>query len=130
VINQVKGAFRNGGEFDSQWIADKISISMSQARYHDRMKSHAHLRDLNVYRNLERPLQFSEDIWNAYYQSEVELKAARQLKEITEQLTKAKKVRELGRSNRDLKALKLKLVECQSVVDEVGDPPLKFLKAA
>jgi hypothetical protein len=24
----------------------------------------------------------------------------------------------------------LKLVECQSVVDEVGDPPLKFLKAA
>jgi hypothetical protein len=103
---------------------------MSQARYHDRMKSHAHLRDLNVYRNLERPLQFSEDIWNAFYQSEVELKATRQLKEITEQLTKAKKVRELGRSNRDLKALKLKLVECQSVVDEVGDPPLKFLKAA
>jgi hypothetical protein len=24
----------------------------------------------------------------------------------------------------------LKLAECQSVVDEVGDPPLKFLKAA
>jgi hypothetical protein len=48
VINQVKGAFRNG-------------------RYHDRMKIRAHLRDLNVYRNLERPLQFSEDIWNAFY---------------------------------------------------------------
>jgi hypothetical protein len=62
VINQVKGAFRNGGELDSQWIADKISNSMSQARYHDRMKIRAHLRDLNVYRNLERPLQFSEDI--------------------------------------------------------------------
>jgi len=29
-----------------------------------------------------------------------------------------------------LKALELKLAECQSVVDEVGDPPLKFLKAA
>jgi len=29
VINQVKGAFRNGGELDSQWIADKISNSMS-----------------------------------------------------------------------------------------------------
>jgi len=28
-----------------------------------------------------------------------------------------------------LKALELKLAECQSVVDEVGDPPLKFLKA-
>jgi hypothetical protein len=56
VINQVKGAFRNGGELDSQWIADKISNSMSQARYHDRMKIRAHLRDLNVYRNLERPL--------------------------------------------------------------------------
>ncbi|CAK9262708.1 unnamed protein product [Sphagnum jensenii] len=70
VINQVKGAFRNGGELDSHWIADKISNSMSQARYHDRMKIRAHLRDLNVYRNLQRPLQFSEDIWNAFYQSE------------------------------------------------------------
>ncbi len=49
-----------------------------------RMKIRAHLRDLNVYRNLERPLQFSEDIWNAFYQSEVQLKATRQLKEITE----------------------------------------------
>ncbi|CAK9264691.1 unnamed protein product [Sphagnum jensenii] len=130
VINQVKGAFRNGGELDSHWIADKISNSMSQARYHDRMKIRAHLRDLNVYRNLQRPLQFSEDIWNAFYQSEVQLKAARQMKEITEQLTKAKKAREFGRSDRDLKALELKLAECQSVVDEVGDPPLKFLKAA
>jgi hypothetical protein len=67
VINQVKGAFQNGGELDSHWIADKISNSMSQARYHDRMKIRAHLRDLNVYRNLHRPLQFSEDIWNAFY---------------------------------------------------------------
>jgi predicted RNA-binding Zn ribbon-like protein len=130
VINQVKGAFRNGGELDSQWITDKISNSMSQARYHDRMKIRAHLRDLNVYMNLERTLQFSEDIWNAFYQSEVQLKAARQLKEITEQLAKAKKARESRRSDRDLKAMELKLAECQSVVDEVGDPPLKFLKAA
>ncbi|KAH8931002.1 hypothetical protein BDL97_20G011300 [Sphagnum fallax] len=59
-----------------------------------------------------------------------QLKAARQLKEVTEQLAKAKKAREFGRSNRDLKALELKVDECQSVVDEVGDPPLKFLKAA
>ncbi len=103
---------------------------MSQARYHNRMKIRAHLRDLNLYKNLERPLQFSEDIWNAFYQFEVQLKAARQLKEITEQLAKAKKARELGRSDRDLKALELKLAECESVVDEVGDPPLKFLKAA
>ncbi|CAK9201667.1 unnamed protein product [Sphagnum troendelagicum] len=58
-----------------------------------------------------------------------QLKAARQLKEIIEQLAKAKKARELGRSDRDLKALEVKLAECQSVVDEVGDPPLKFLKA-
>jgi hypothetical protein len=56
VINQVKGAFRNGGKLDSQWIADKISNSMSQARYHDRMKIRVDLRDVNVYRNLERPL--------------------------------------------------------------------------
>jgi len=67
VINQVKRAFRNGGEFNSQVIADKIFNSMSQARYHDRMKIRAHLKDLNVYKNLERPLQFSEDIWNAFY---------------------------------------------------------------
>ncbi|CAK9882250.1 unnamed protein product [Sphagnum jensenii] len=57
-------------------------------------------------------------------------KAARQLKEITEQLAKAKKAQESRRSDRDLKALELKFAECQSVVDEVGDPPLKFLKAA
>jgi len=56
VMNQVKGAFRNGKELDSQWIANKISNSMSQARYHDGMKIRVHLRDLNVYRNLERPL--------------------------------------------------------------------------
>ncbi len=59
----------------------------------------------------------------------MQLKVARQLKEITEQLAKAKKAREFGRSNRDLKVLELKFAECQSVVDEVGDPPLKFLKA-
>ncbi len=130
MINQVKGAFRNGGKLDSLWIANKISNSMSQARYHDRMKIRAHLRDLNAYKNLERPLQFSEDIWNAFYQSEVQLKATRQLKEIIEQLAKAKKARESRRSDRDLKALELELVECQLMVDEVGDPPLKFLKAA
>jgi len=60
----------------------------------------------------------------------VQLKATRQLKEITEQLAKARKARESRRSNRDLKALEFKLDECQSMVDEVGDPPLKFLKAA
>jgi hypothetical protein len=59
----------------------------------------------------------------------VQLKATKQLKDITEQLAKAKKAREFGRSDRDLKALELKLAECQLVVDEVGDPPLKFLKA-
>ncbi len=58
----------------------------------------------------------------------MQLKAARQLKEITEQLAKAKKARESGRFDCDLKALELKLAECQSVVDEVADPPLKFLK--
>ncbi|CAK9227663.1 unnamed protein product [Sphagnum troendelagicum] len=58
------------------------------------------------------------------------LKATKQLKEVTEQLAKAKKAREFGRSDRDLKALDLKVAECQSMVDEVGDPPLKFLKAA
>jgi ribosomal protein L5 len=113
VINQVKGAFQNGGELDSQWIADKSSNSMYQARYHDRMKIRVHLRDLNAYRNLERLFRFSEDIWNAFYQSEVQLKAARQLKEITEQLTKAKKAREFGRFDHDLKALELKLAKCQ-----------------
>ncbi len=60
----------------------------------------------------------------------MQLKTTRQLKEITEQLAKARKAKEFGRSDHDLKALELKLAECQSVVDEVGDPPLKFLKAA
>ncbi len=60
----------------------------------------------------------------------MQLKPARQQKEITKQLAKAKKARKLGRSDRDLKTLELKLAECQSMVDEVGDPPLKFLKAA
>ncbi len=59
----------------------------------------------------------------------MQLKAAKQLKEIIEQLAKAKKAREFGRSDRDLKALELKLAKCQLVVDEVGDPPLKFLNA-
>ncbi len=57
------------------------------------------------------------------------MKVTRQLKEITDQLAKAKKARESVRSDRELKALELKLAECQSMVDEVGDPPLKFLKA-
>ncbi len=60
----------------------------------------------------------------------MQLKVTRQLKEITKQLAKAKKAKESRRSDRDLKALKLKHAECQSVVDEVGDPPLKFFKAA
>ncbi len=42
----------------------------------------------------------------------MQLKATRQLKEITEQLAKARKARKFGRSDRDLKALELKLVEC------------------
>jgi hypothetical protein len=29
-----------------------------------------------------------------------------------------------------MKALELKVAKCQLVVDEVGDPPLKFFKAA
>jgi hypothetical protein len=52
------------------------------------------------------------------------------VKEIIEQLAKAKKARESGRYDCDLKALELKLAERQLVVDDVGDPPLKFLKAA
>ena len=84
MIAQIKGAFKNGGDMDSQWIADKISNSMSHARYHDRMKIRSHLRDLNVYRDLQRPLQFTEDIWKAFYETQVQLKAAKQLKEFTE----------------------------------------------
>ncbi len=56
----------------------------------------------------------------------MKLKVAKQLKEITEQLAKALKARKFGRSDRDLKALELKLAECQSVVDEVGDPPFRI----
>jgi hypothetical protein len=46
------------------------------------------------------------------------------LKESTEQLAKATKVR---RPDRDLKALEKKLDKHQAVVDEVGNPPAKFV---
>ena len=43
------------------------------------MKIRAHLRELDVYRDLQRPLQFSEDVWKAFYKTEVQLKAAKEL---------------------------------------------------
>ncbi|CAK9267924.1 unnamed protein product [Sphagnum jensenii] len=89
-----------------------------------------HIVSTNFARGVEWGTLSKADQRRVINQSEVQLKAARQLKEITEQLAKAKKARESGRSDRDLKALELKLAECQSVVDGVGDPPLKFLKAA
>ncbi|CAK9273089.1 unnamed protein product [Sphagnum jensenii] len=89
-----------------------------------------HIVSTNFARGVEWGTLSKADQRRVINQSEVQLKATRQLKEITEQLAKAKKARESGRSDRDLKALELKLAECQSVVDDVGDPPLKFLKAA
>ncbi|CAM6058149.1 unnamed protein product [Sphagnum tenellum] len=89
-----------------------------------------HIVSTNFARGVEWGTLSKADQRRVINQSEVQLKAARQLKEITEQLAKAKKARESGRSDRDLKALELRLAECQSVVDEVNDPPLKFLKAA
>lgn len=66
-IQRVKDAFRNGENIDSQWLADKradkISNSMSQARYHDRMKVRTYLQDLWPYIDMHRPLQFSDDVW-------------------------------------------------------------------
>jgi hypothetical protein len=62
VIGAVKATFQNGGDLHSTWIGDKISNSMAQARYHDKMKICAYLKELTVYRNLQRPLQFSKDI--------------------------------------------------------------------
>ncbi|CAN5977036.1 unnamed protein product [Sphagnum jensenii] len=89
-----------------------------------------HIVSTNFARGIEWGTLSKADQRRVINQSEVQLKVARQLKEITEQLAKAKKAREFGRSDRDLKALELKLAECQSVVDDVRDPPLKFLKAA
>jgi hypothetical protein len=48
------------------------------------------------------------------------------LKESTEHLAKATKAK---RPDDDLKALKKKLNEHQAVVDEVGNPPTKFVTA-
>jgi hypothetical protein len=98
VIRAVKAAFQNEGGLDSTWNGDKISNFMAQARYHDRMKIHAYLKELTVYRNLQRPLQFLEDIWKAFYQTEVQLKATQS----TEQLAKTMKAR---RHDPDLKGL-------------------------
>jgi hypothetical protein len=100
---------------------------MAQARYHDKMKIRAYLKELIVYRNLQRPLQFLEDIWKAFYQIEVQLKVAQMLKESTKQLAKVTKAR---RPDRDLKALEKKLDEHQVVVDEVGNPLAKFITLA
>jgi len=127
VIAQVKDAFRNGGDLDTQWIADKISNSMSQARYHDRIKIRAYLKDLSVYRDLQRPLHFSEDIWKAFYESEVQLKARKLLGIAKEQ---AKRAVEAGKTGRELREVEAKVAECQKVVEEVGEPPSKFIQAA
>jgi hypothetical protein len=127
VIGALKDSFQNGGDLDSAWIADKICNSMAQSRYHDRMKIQSYLRDLTVYRNLQRPAQFTDDIWKAFYQTEVQLKATQQLKAITEQLTKAKIY---FRLEWDIKALEEKVVEAQAMAEDVGNPPPKFLKAA
>jgi hypothetical protein len=91
VIGAVKVAFHNGVDLDSAWIDDKISNSMAQVRYHDRMKICADMKELTVYQNLQRLLLFLEDIWKAFYQTEVQLKVAEMLKESIEQLAKATK---------------------------------------
>jgi hypothetical protein len=127
VIEAVKDSFQNEGDLDSAWIVDKICNSMAQSRYHDRMKIQSYLRDLTVYRNLQRPAQFTEDIWKAFYQTEVQLKAAQRLKAVIEQLTKAKIY---IRPQLDIKALEEKVAEAQAVVEDVSNPPPKFLKAA
>jgi hypothetical protein len=130
AMTQVKDAFRNGAELDEQWLADKISNSMSQARYHDRRKIRAYLKPLEDYRELSRPAQFSEDIWKAFYKVEVQIKATNDLVAAQEKLAKAKRAKEAGKSDRDLKPLEQKVNQMQKVVEEEGEPPKKFLQAA
>jgi hypothetical protein len=60
----------------------------------------------------------------------LQLKATKQLKDSKQQLESARRSKEAGRFDRDLSFLELKLAKCQMEVDEVGDPPLKLVKAA
>ncbi|CAM6099189.1 unnamed protein product [Calypogeia fissa] len=79
VMGKVKDAFQNGGDLDETWLADKISNSLSQARYHDRMKIRAYLNDLSNFRNVRRPVQFNEELWNSFYQLEVQIRCNKAL---------------------------------------------------
>ncbi|CAM6119676.1 unnamed protein product [Calypogeia fissa] len=94
------------------------------------MKIRAHLRELGNYTDLQRLLQFSEDVWNAFYKTEVQLKAAMHLKEAEDTMAKAWKAIEAEKSVRDLRTLESLLAHRQKIAQQVGDPPNKFLKAA
>lgn len=85
---------------------------MSQRRYHDRKKIQAYLDKLENYRDLQRPIQFQQDGWDACYQGEVQLKAARTLDFWT---LKAAKAKETGKSNRNLKDLEAKVAQMQQI---------------
>jgi hypothetical protein len=132
ALNHVKATFRNGADMSDQWLRDKISGSMSQMRYHDRMKIRSYLKGMRYYRGLSRPLQFSEDVWNSFYEVEVQIKASNDLQEWTHNLEYKRSQIEAGKlqPDYDLSLLEQKVSELQSVVDEVGKPPAKFLQAA
>ncbi|CAM6126633.1 unnamed protein product [Calypogeia fissa] len=126
VMSKVKDAFRNGADLDETWLADKISNSLSQARYHDRMKIRAYLDDQENFRNLKRPVQFSEELWNNCYPLEVQIRCCKALHAAEQKLKKAK---EAGKTVNDLKALEQRVATHQQTVDEVGKCPKKFILA-
>ena len=132
ALNHVKATFRNGADMSDQWLRDKINSSMSQMRYHDRMKICSYLKGLRDYRGLNRPIQFAEDVWNSFYDVEVQIKASNDLQEWTHNLDYTRSQVEAGKipADRDLSPLEQKVSELQSVVAEVGKPPAKFLHAA
>ena len=74
------------------------------------MKIKAHPNDLNVWRDLQRPLEFFEDIWNAFYKSKVQLKAMNLLEIAKDQ---EKRAGEAGKFGHDLKEVEAKVAACQ-----------------
>lgn len=107
---------------------------MSQARYHDRMKVRAYLQDLWPYIDLQRPLQFRDDVWNAFYKTKVQLKATKDLVAAKHDLEAA---REAWKSDGDLNLLEVVISKLQVAVDKVpnvthrlGQGGLLNLKAA
>ncbi|CAM6089753.1 unnamed protein product [Calypogeia fissa] len=91
------------------------------------MKIRAYLNDLENFRNVRRPIQFSEELWNSFYQLEVQIRCSKALHTAQKKLKRAK---EAGKTADDLKPLEQQVETHQQTKDEVGNCPKKFILVA